>query len=39
MCVVIALFLTILPLALTLFIAVLVIKLAINAFGGKKQHG
>lgn len=39
MCIVIALFLTILPLALTLFVAALVIKLAINAFGGKKQHG
>jgi hypothetical protein len=39
MCVVIALFLTILPLAITLFLCVLVVKLAINAFGDKKQHG
>jgi len=34
MCIVLALFLTILPLAITLFIVVLVVKLAINAFGG-----
>jgi hypothetical protein len=39
MCIVIALFLTILPLAITLFIGVLIAKLAINAFGNKKQHG
>ena len=43
MCVVIALFLTILPMVITLFIAVLIIKLAINVFsdkfGDKKQHG
>jgi hypothetical protein len=39
MCIVIALFLTILPLAITLFIGVLIAKLAINAFGDKKQHG
>ncbi|WP_139232726.1 hypothetical protein [Duganella sp. CF458] len=39
MCIVIALFLTILPLVITLFIAVLIAKLAINVFGDKKQHG
>jgi hypothetical protein len=39
MCIVLALFLTILPLAITLFIGVLIAKLAINAFGDKKQHG
>ncbi len=39
MCVVIALFLTILPLVITLFIAALIVKLAINVFGDKKQHG
>jgi hypothetical protein len=39
MCIVIALFLTILPLAIMLFVAVLIIKVAINAFGDKKQHG
>jgi hypothetical protein len=39
MCIVIALFLTILPLAITLFIGVLIAKLAINTFGDKKQHG
>ncbi|XLZ72963.1 hypothetical protein ABT364_13600 [Massilia sp. SR12] len=39
MCVVLALFLTILPLVITLFVAVLIVKLAINVFGDKKQHG
>lgn len=39
MCVVLALFLTILPMVITLFIAVLIVKLAINLFGDKKQHG
>lgn len=39
MCVLIALFLTILPLVITLFIGALIAKFAINVFGDKKQHG
>lgn len=39
MCIVIALFLTILPLVITLLIGALIAKPAINVFGDKKQHG
>ncbi|HEY1151528.1 MAG TPA: hypothetical protein VGF27_23320 [Pseudoduganella sp.] len=35
-CVVVALFLTILPLALTLFVAILIVKLAIGLFASKQ---
>jgi hypothetical protein len=36
MCIVVALFLTILPLALTLFVAILIVKLAIGLFAAKQ---
>jgi len=38
LCLLTALFLSILPLAMTLFVAVLIVKLAINLFSGKRNY-
>jgi hypothetical protein len=39
MCVVFAIFLTILPLALTLLLGVVIVKLVISLFSGEAKHG